>query len=208
VRQLRCSGLGGLWQYTTSGEGGAPKRAGMRLAQWALLLLMQRRLLPGLAARPRASDPEFASADLEALALLGVDADATGELPRCARPRGASREEPTLVYAPCCPRDVYSGLVAANLGAGRLSRLALVSTSLASQGASSALVLALARPPPGAGAGPAGPPGGGGELHAQLHARGGCVEAMLPDVGGAHGIATSVHLFPLPRLGATGMLQP
>jgi hypothetical protein len=45
----------------------------------------------------------------------------------------------------------------------------------------------------------------GNEPHVELAARGGCVEALLPDVGGAHGVATSVHLFPPARLERTGL---
>jgi hypothetical protein len=99
---------------------------------------------------------------------------------------------------------VYSGLLRANWGADALARLALVGTSLASQGASSSLFLALTRDKSEGGGG-----GGGGdseELHALLQARGGCVEALLPDPGGAHGIATSVHLFPRARVLATGLV--
>lgn len=94
---------------------------------------------------------------------------------------------------------------------------------MASQAASSALFLALTRP----GAGGASPSDGGAlaaaargeqgeeegeeeeeigdELHSQLQAKGGVVEALLPDAGGAHGVATSVHLFPRARLLRAGL---
>lgn len=49
------------------------------------------------------------------------------------------------MYAPCVPRGALSALVGANYTAARLGRMALVTTSLASQGASSALFLALTR---------------------------------------------------------------
>ncbi|KAI8468264.1 MAG: hypothetical protein J3K34DRAFT_14025 [Monoraphidium minutum] len=172
-----------------------------------------------------------------------------------AAPASASCREPTLVYAPCCPRDVYSSLLAANWSAGALTQLALISTSLASQAASSSLVTALegggggglsnlsgpyisssgcgpsgstalgkaglgggggggGGPGGGDGGGPGGgggrTPGGGvpgGELHSLLQARGGAVEALLPDAGGAHGVATAVHLFPRAALLRTGLFS-
>jgi hypothetical protein len=121
------------------------------------------------------------------------------------------------VYAPCCPRGVYSGLVAANRSPDALARMALVATSMASQGASSSMFLALTRTDygfdaaggdvrPGSAAGDGGGEGGEEELHARLAARGAVVEALLPDIGRAHGVATSVHLFPRDRLLRAGVL--
>jgi hypothetical protein len=91
VRHLHAYGLGSLSEYVVrtgggSGDAGAdgtPKRAGMRLAQWALLLLLQRDLLPGLQAnKPWASDPAFSAFDLEALRLLGVEGHSSDALLR------------------------------------------------------------------------------------------------------------------------------
>jgi hypothetical protein len=129
--------------------------------------------------------------------------------------RRASR--PTVAYAPCCPRDVYSGIVGASGSPDALSNLCLVGTSLSSQAASQSLVAALERGTGGAagaggsGGGLAGPvgafDGGGRELHSLLHSRGAAVEALLPDVGGTHGVATAVHLFPRMRLLRSGLFR-
>jgi hypothetical protein len=100
VRRLQAYGLGSLAEYAAGAQAGggggsggeeeggggaaaaaAPKRAAMRLAQWGLLLALQRGgLLPGLAAAPRASDPGFGPVDVAALRLLGVEGVASDEL--------------------------------------------------------------------------------------------------------------------------------
>jgi len=128
-------------------------------------------------------------------------------------PRQHSLSDHTLVYAPCCPRDVYSALMRANWSIDQLTRLALVATSMASQGASSSLFLALTQPDVrGSSSGSSSSSSSSSstgkeseELHALLQSKGGAVEALLPDVGGAHGIGTSVHLFPRARLLRAGV---
>jgi len=87
VRQLHAYGLGSLSEFISSSSGsssstGVPKRASMRLAQWALVLLLQRHLLPGLQAPPHVSDPAFSEFDLEAARLLGWEAHCSDELLR------------------------------------------------------------------------------------------------------------------------------
>jgi hypothetical protein len=103
VKHLHAYGLGSLFEYSaaarpesrapgaaaTAAEGAAadaaaPRRGGMRLAQWALVLLLRRQLLPGLAAAPRVSDPAFNNADLAVLRLLGLEGHRSEALLRWA----------------------------------------------------------------------------------------------------------------------------
>lgn len=81
-------------------------RLGMRLFQTALVLIVQQELLPGLTSPPMVFDPEFDQFDCQVLESLGMKVSSTAD--GCRHGRVSS---PTLVYMPCCPRDLYDDIL-------------------------------------------------------------------------------------------------
>lgn len=184
VQDLVLYGTGSIFSYRKEVVDGIrqdkdSKRVGMRLQQLALALVLAE-ALPGLVQKPQCFDPEYLEEDKEVLRALGFDITAGNE--------NASRtvSKPTLFYMPCLPRHLYSNLVSANWGMTGLPNIAILGTSFKSLQASSLLVSSLSDQEPIT------------EPAAWLSARGGVLELMCPDCA-AHGIATSLHLFP-PRL--------
>lgn len=80
-------------------------RLGYRLMQLAWVLLLRDTLLPGLAAPPVLFDPAFDSFDRQLLQQLGCEV--LEQDCGCAWPVSC----PTLVYMPCCSRELYSALL-------------------------------------------------------------------------------------------------
>lgn len=84
-------------------------RLGFRLMQLSLAVALQQHMLPGLTIKPTAYDPEFEPADVELLDSLGFT------VPACEPNHMVTA--PTLLYMPCCPRQLYSDvLVSAQQG--------------------------------------------------------------------------------------------
>ena len=71
--------------------------------QLALAVALHRHMLPGLTSKPLAFDPDFDQGDVALLNSLGFDVAA-------AEPSHAVRG-PTLLYMPCCPRQLYSDVL-------------------------------------------------------------------------------------------------
>lgn len=75
-------------------------RLSFRLFQLVLAVALWRHMLPGLAHKPTAYDPEFDDFDRQLLTSLGFQV-LDQEPPHIVTAR-------TLMYMPCCPRQLYS----------------------------------------------------------------------------------------------------
>ncbi|WIA08397.1 hypothetical protein OEZ85_007836 [Tetradesmus obliquus] len=132
--------LGKLCADSSKGSPSAPPaRLGFRFFQLALAVALQQSLLPGLASAPAAYDPEYDSFDHALLRELGFEvlADEPGF--------GVAHSGPALLYMPCCPRELYAAVLAANNG--HLQQLAVFGTSMRSLADTQALVAALTAEP-------------------------------------------------------------
>jgi hypothetical protein len=71
--------------------------------QLSLAVALQQQMLPGLTRKPTVFDPEFEPADIELLDSLGF----------VVPPNEPSLTVtgPTLLYMPCCPRQLYSDVL-------------------------------------------------------------------------------------------------
>jgi hypothetical protein len=71
--------------------------------QLTLAVALVQHLLPGLSTKPAAFDPDFEPEDVELLEGLGFAVPAS--------PPSHTAAGPTLLYMPCCPRDLYSDVL-------------------------------------------------------------------------------------------------
>lgn len=71
--------------------------------QCALAVALQQHILPSLASKPLAYDPEFDAADAQLLGSLGFDVP--------PHEPSLAVTGPTLFYMPCCPRQLYSDVL-------------------------------------------------------------------------------------------------
>jgi hypothetical protein len=215
-RLLLAAGLGSLGQYTArlrelgtqispSDRRRACPRAGMRLFQLALAVLLLERERQRAASSPGgdclmtsiACDPEYDSLDLALLRSLGFGAAlraTAGEALRSAAPAAA-----VLCYLPLCPRDAYDEVLSggAYWSAENLPNLQILGTSFGAQGESAALVAAIAAFGGGGGGGlgveAPEPPSEKQALLASA-AEGVLVEIPAPDFA-CHGVGIALHGF-------------
>ncbi|GFR49343.1 hypothetical protein Agub_g11363 [Astrephomene gubernaculifera] len=177
-------------------------------------------------------DPEYLDWDLELIRhLRHQGCTATKDPPveitalaAAAPPHALVAAEPTLFYAPCCPRELYDTIIRSNLATGTLHNVALIGNSLRAQSETALLLQALGGARSlgggigfgtGTGVGGGGLVGNGrsyrptassqeadlgeqeeekGEAFLELVSSGRVAEVMLPDFA-AHGVATCLHLF-------------
>jgi hypothetical protein len=71
--------------------------------QLSLAVALHQQMLPGLTCRPTAFDPEFEPADVELLDSLGFTVPPSQP--------SLTVTGHTLLYMPCCPRQLYSDVL-------------------------------------------------------------------------------------------------
>ncbi|WIA28459.1 hypothetical protein OEZ86_011003 [Tetradesmus obliquus] len=199
--------LGNLYADSSRGSPSAlpPARLGFRLFQLALAVALHQALLPGLASAPAAYDPDYDSFDRALLRELGFEVLADEPS------YGVAGSGPALLYMPCCPRELYAAVLAANNG--HLQQLAVFGTSMRSLADTQALVAALTAEPAASAAAPAGRSNvinrmldvssaeqsssavaQQGDVLQLAYKRGCVLEVPCPDCA-AHGVGVAVHLF-------------
>lgn len=65
----------------------------------------------GPGARPLATDPDFDAFDVELLNSLGFRAHSGPADPLALLPQGGGPRSRTLLYMPCCPRELYTDML-------------------------------------------------------------------------------------------------
>jgi len=220
-RRLEVHGLGSLAEYAGGGARaaspeGEAKRAGMRLYQLAAAGAL-RSLLPGLAAPTAFHDPSFSEFDLRLIQMLGgapharellvvpsssaasfgaaepaASASTSGALPQGGGEPPPPPPPPTFLYMPCAPRELYDSALASRWSAQGLGDTAVWGTSFMSLSSTATLFDALQR-----GGGDSRGGGAGAPLPrvAAVVSRRAVLELFGPDCA-AHGVGTSLHVFP------------
>eukprot|EP00879_Flechtneria_rotunda_P009819 GHRR01010269.1.p1 GENE.GHRR01010269.1~~GHRR01010269.1.p1 ORF type:complete len:411 (+),score=124.71 GHRR01010269.1:983-2215(+) len=191
VRQLVVLGLGSISKAARpGGQHEGPNNLGrsrlhFRLFQLALATALHRHLLPSSQQQPGAWDPDFDSFDAELLTSLGFRvATSHTSLPVSC---------PTLLYMPCCPRDLYSQVLEANWDHHQLAQLAIFGTSMQSLVDSQALFTAWTEETTahlregGLVEGPA-------DYVQRAYRQGVVTEVPCPDCA-AHGVGVAIHTF-------------
>lgn len=116
-------------------------------------------------------------------------------------------ERPTFLYMPCCPRELYEAVLDANWSKDALGKLVVWGTSFQSMGATAGFFAALAGASAGGGRPQVQDPTAAGSTSSRqslarvesVTSRGAVLELFGPDFA-AHGIGTSLHLFPRHKL--------